>query len=65
MKTERGIATTNKILDNIKDDDLLTLLYNVVEYAINGNYNKTNWIARRIFTDIISEELIRQLFDEE
>ena len=65
MNTERINAITETILDNIHDDTLMEILYNVVKYAVEHNHCKTNWTAREFFTDIVSEELLQQLFDEE
>ena len=65
MNTERINAITETILDNIHDDALMKILYNVVKYAVEHNHCKTNWTAREFFTDIVSEDLLKQLFDEE
>ena len=65
MNTERINAITETILDNIHDDTLMEILYNVVKYAVENNHSKTNWTARDFFSDIVSEELLQQLFDEE
>ena len=65
MNTKRINTITNAILDNIHEDDLMEILYNVVKYAVENNHTKTNWTAREIFSDIVSEELLKQLFDEE
>ena len=65
MNTERINAITETILDNIQEDALMEILYNVVKYAVEHNHCKTNWTAREIFTDIVSEDLLKQLFDEE
>ena len=65
MNTDKINAITETILDNIQEDTLMEILYNVVKYAVEHNNSKTNWIAREIFTDIVSEELLKQLFDEE
>ena len=65
MNTERINAITETILDNIQEDTLMEILYNVVKYAVENNHTKTNWTAREIFTDIVSEDLLKQLFDEE
>ena len=65
MNTDKINAITETILDNIHDDTLMEILYNVVKYAVDYNHCKTNWTAREIFTDIVSEELLQQLFDEE
>ena len=65
MNTERINAITETILNNIHDDDLMEILYNVVKYAVEHNHCKTNWTAREIFTDIVSEDLLKRLFDEE
>ena len=65
MNTERINAITETILDNIRDDALMEILYNVVKYAVEHNHCKTNWTAREFFTDIVSEDLLKQLFDEE
>ena len=65
MNTERINTITETILDNIQEDALMEILYNVVKYAVEHNHCKTNWTAREFFTDIVSEELLKQLFDEE
>lgn len=65
MNTEKINAIIETILDNIHDDTLMEILYNVVKYAVENNHTKTNWTAREIFTDIVSEDLLNQLFDEE
>ena len=65
MNTERINAITETILDNIQEDALMEILYNVVKYAVENNHSKTNWTAREIFTDIVSDDLLKQLFDEE
>ena len=65
MNTERINTITETILDNIQEDTLMEILYNVVKYAVENNHTKTNWTAREIFTDIVSEDLLNQLFDEE
>ena len=65
MNTERTNAITETILDNIQEDTLMEILYNVVKYAVENNHTKTNWTAREFFTDIVSEDLLKQLFDEE
>ena len=65
MNTERINTITETILDNIHDDTLMEILYNVVKYAVEHNHCKTNWTAREFFTDIVSEDLLKQLFDEE
>ena len=65
MNTERINAITETILDNIQEDTLIEILYNVVKYAVEHNHCKTYWTAREIFTDIVSEDLLKKLFDEE
>ena len=65
MNTEKINTITETILDNIHEDDLLEILQNVVKYAVENNHSKTNWTAREFFTDIVSEDLLKQLFDEE
>ena len=65
MNTERINTITETILDNIQEDTLMEILYNVVKYAVENNHSKTNWTAREIFTDIVSEDLLKHLFDEE
>ena len=65
MNTDKINTITETILDNIHDDALMEILYNVVKYAVENNHTKTNWTAREIFTDIVSEDLLNQLFDEE
>lgn len=65
MNTEKINVITETILDNIHEDALMEILYNVVKYAVENNHSKTNWTARDFFSDIVSEELLKQLFDEE
>lgn len=65
MNTEKINTITETILDNIQEDALMEILYNVVKYAVENNHSKTNWTARDFFSDIVSEELLKQLFDEE
>lgn len=65
MDEEKINAIINTILDNIGDDALLEILQNVVKYSIENNHTKTNWTAREFFSNIVSEELLEQLFDEE
>ena len=65
MNTDKINTITETILDNIQDDALMEILYNVVKYAVEHNHCKTNWTAREFFTDIVSEDLLKQLFDEE
>ena len=65
MNTDKINAITETILDNIHDDTLMEILYNAVKYVVEHNNSKTNWAAREIFTDIVSEDLLKQLFDEE
>lgn len=65
MSTEKINAITETILDNIHEDALMEILYNVVKYSVENNHTKTNWTAREFFSDIVSEELLKQLFDEE
>ena len=43
MNTERINAITETILDNIHDDALMEILYNVVKYVVENNYSKTNY----------------------
>ena len=64
MNTEKINAITETILDNIHEDDLMDILRNVVKYAVENNHCKTNCTARELLSDIVSEELLEQLFDE-
>ena len=65
MNTDKINTITETILDNIHDDALMEILYNVVKYAVEYNHCKTNWTGMDFFTDIVSDELLQQLFDEE
>ena len=65
MSTDKIDAITETILDNIQEDTLMEILYNAVKYAVENNNSKTNWTAREFFTDIVSEDLLKQLFDVE
>ena len=65
MNTDKINAITETILDNVQEDALMEILYNAVKYVVEHNNSKTNWTAREIFTDIVSDDLLKQLFDEE
>ena len=38
---------------------------NAVAYAQSNNRSKANWLAKELFVDIISDELIAEIFEED
>ena len=65
MNTEKINAITETILDNIHDDTLMEILYNVVKYAVEHNNSPPPPPPPPPPTDIVSEDLLKHLFDEE
>lgn len=52
------------IIENDKNALLQNLVRNLVVYCKNNNNSKTNWIARELFNDVLSEDDIEEIFDE-
>ena len=65
MQFSKYSCEIREVLKNVSEEDLKILVRNVVAYAISNNRNKTNWIAQELFTDVLSYELIAELFNEE
>ena len=65
MQFSKYSCEIREVLENISEEDLEILVRNVVVYAISNNRNKTNWIAQELFADVLSDELIAELFNEE
>lgn len=65
MEFARYSCDIRKVLKNMKDTEQFeTLVRNVVAYAVSNNKCKTNWIAQELFVDVISDELIAEIFNE-
>ena len=54
-----------EILSKTNREGLENLVRNAVAYAQSNNRSKANWLARELFVDVISNELIAKIFDEE
>lgn len=65
MQFAKYSCEIREVLKNVSEEDLEILVRNVVAYAISNNRSKTNWIAQELFTDVLSDELIAELFNEE
>ena len=52
-----------KVLEKTNEENLDNLVRNVVAYVISENRSKTNWLARELFADVLSEEDMK-MFDE-
>ena len=65
MQFSKYSCEIREVLKNVSEEDLEILVRNVVAYAISNNRSKINWIAQELFTDVISDELIAELFNEE
>ena len=64
MQYSKYSCEIREILKNVSEEDLEILVRNVVACAISNNRSKTNWIAQELFTDVLSDELIAELFNE-
>lgn len=46
------------------EDRMLELVENCIDYSEKNNHCKTNYIARDLFKNVLSEEEIKAYFDE-
>ena len=65
MQFAKYSCEIREVLKNISEENFEKLVRNVVAYTISNNRSKTNWIAQELFTDVIPDELIAELFNEE
>ena len=65
MQFAKYSCEIREILKNVSEENLETLVRNVVAYAVSNNRSKVNWIAQELFADVLSDELIAELFNEE
>lgn len=66
MQCSKYATDIREILENINDKESFeNLVRNVVAYAEGNNRSNVNWIAHELFADVISDELITEIFDEE
>lgn len=45
-------------------EKFVRIIRNCVNYSLNNNHTKTNYIAQDLFNDIVDEETLATLFDE-
>lgn len=66
-KEQRFDEIKNLIKAELPEDieESFELLLNVViKYSIENNHSKTNWTARDLLQDIVSEDTLKMCFDE-
>lgn len=65
MKKENLVSKILKLLENSNTEITVeNFVENCVSYALGINHCKTNWIARDLFDEILSEDEMAELFDE-
>ena len=64
MQFAMHAADIREILEETDQEGLENLVRNVVAYAHRHNNSKTNWTAQELFVDVISDELIAEIFNE-
>lgn len=62
-KYSYDIREVLSIIENDKNA-LENLVRNSVAYCKSNNNSKSNWIARELFNDVLSEDDIEEIFDE-
>lgn len=65
MQFAKYAADIREILEKTDQESLENLLRNAVAYAHSNNNNKVNWIAQELFVDVISDEMIAEIFNKE
>ena len=66
MQFAKYSADIKEVIEAIGNDTeaLQNLVRNCVKYAIEENHTKINWTAVELFQDVITEELIAEIFNE-
>lgn len=65
MQFSRYSCDIREILENTDQESLENLVQNAVAYSQSNNNNKVNWIAQELFVDVISDEMIAEIFNKE
>lgn len=65
MQFSKYSCDIREILSKTDREGLETLVRNAVAYAQSNNCSKTNWIAQELFTDVIPDDLISEIFNAE
>lgn len=65
MQFAKYAADIREILEQTDQESLENLVRNAVAYAQSNNNNKVNWIAQELFVDVISDEMIAEIFNKE
>lgn len=65
MQFAKYAADIREILEKTDQESLKNLVRNAVAYSQNNNNNKVNWIAQELFVDVISDEMIAEIFNKE
>lgn len=63
MQFSKYSCDIREILSKTDREGLETLVRNAVAYAQSNNRSKTNWIAQELFVDVISDDLIAEIFN--
>lgn len=65
MQFSRYSCDIREILENTDQESLENLVRNAVTYSQSNNNSKVNWIAQELFVDVISDEMIAEIFNKE
>ena len=65
MQFAKYAADIREILEKTDQESLENLVRNAVAYSQGNNNNKVNWIAQELFVDVISDEMIAEIFNKE
>ena len=65
MQFSRYSCDIREILENTDQESLENLVRNAVAYSRSNNNNKVNWIAQELFVNVISDEMIAEIFNKE
>ena len=64
MQYAKYSCDIREILEKVNQEQLEVLVRNVVKYAHEINNSKCNWTAHELFTDVLEENDIIEIFDE-
>ena len=65
MQFAKYAADIREILEKTDQESLENLVRNAVAYSQSNNNNKVKWIAQELFVDVISDEMIAEIFNKE